>query len=313
MKSFSELSLSALLKSNLKKHGFTEPTPVQALAIEPALAGRDLVATAQTGTGKTLAFVLPLIQLLGKEPHRAGIRAMILSPTRELAIQIAEAFGQMAAGSGIRAAVVVGGLGEGPQLQAIRKGAQVIVATPGRLYDFLTRELVNLAGVRILVLDEADRMLDMGFLPPSNGLWRPHRRIARRCFSRPPSNPRSNTWWRRKSATPCASRWVPPPSPSSKWTCTFMKWSRIANWRCWRPCCGKRLVRSWSSPAPSTAPTASRSAWPRAARRPPPFTATAPRTSATRHCAASRTDTTASWWPPTWRRAGFTWTASPTW
>jgi ATP-dependent RNA helicase RhlE len=165
MKSFSELSLSALLKSNLKKHGFTEPTPVQALAIEPALAGRDLVATAQTGTGKTLAFVLPLIQLLGQEPHRAGIRAMILSPTRELAIQIAEAFGQMAAGSGIRAAVVVGGLGEGPQLQAIRKGAQVVIATPGRLYDFLTRELVNLAGVRILVLDEADRMLDMGFLP----------------------------------------------------------------------------------------------------------------------------------------------------
>jgi len=165
MKSFSELSLSALLKSNLQKHGFTEPTPVQALAIEPALAGRDLVATAQTGTGKTLAFVLPLIQLLGKEPHRAGIRAMILSPTRELAIQIAEAFGKMAAGSGIRAAVVVGGLGERPQLQAIRKGAQVIVATPGRLYDFLTRELVNLAGVRILVLDEADRMLDMGFLP----------------------------------------------------------------------------------------------------------------------------------------------------
>src|ERR1017187_9032831 len=165
MKSFSELSLSALLKSNLKKHGFTEPTPVQALTSEPALAARGLVATAQTGTGKTLAFVRPLIQLPGQEPHRAGVRAMILSPTRELAIQITEAFGQMAAGSGIRAAVVVGGLGEGPQLQAIRKGAQVVIATPGRLYDFLSRELVNLAGVRILVLDEADRMLDMGFLP----------------------------------------------------------------------------------------------------------------------------------------------------
>ncbi len=165
MKSFSELSLSALLKSNLSRHGFTEPTPVQALAIGPALAGRDLVATAQTGTGKTLAFVLPLLQLLGKEPACAGVRALILSPTRELAIQISEVFAKMATGAGMRAAVVVGGLGERPQLQSIRDGAQVVIATPGRLEDFLHRRLVDLSGVRILVLDEADRMLDMGFLP----------------------------------------------------------------------------------------------------------------------------------------------------
>ena len=173
MKSFSELSLSALLKSNLVKHGFTEPTPIQALAIAPALDGRDLVATAQTGTGKTLAFVLPLIQLLGKEPRQAGIRAVILSPTRELAMQTSETFTKMAAGSGIRAAVVVGGLGEGKQLQTIRKGAQVLIATPGRLYDFLDRSLVNLGGVRMLVLDEADRMLDMGFLPTIKKIMAP--------------------------------------------------------------------------------------------------------------------------------------------
>ena len=164
MKSFSELSLSAPLKSNLSKHGFTELTAVQAEAIEPALAGRDLVATAQTGTGKTLAFVLPLIQLLGKEPAASGIRGLVLSPTRELAIQSHETFAKMAVGTGLRAAVVVGGLNEKTQLQAIRKGAQVLIATPGRLIDFLDRQLVNLGTVRMLVLDEADRMLDMGFL-----------------------------------------------------------------------------------------------------------------------------------------------------
>ena len=126
MKSFSEFSISAPLKSNLAKHGFTVPTPVQAQAIGPALEGRDLVATAQTGTGKTLAFVLPIIHLLAKQPS-PGIRAVILSPTRELAIQINETFAKMAAGTGIRAAVVVGGLNERTQLQSIRKGAQVLI------------------------------------------------------------------------------------------------------------------------------------------------------------------------------------------
>ena len=164
MKNFSELSLSARLKGNLQKHGFAVPTPVQAQAIPPALDGQDLVATAQTGSGKTLAFVLPLIQLLERN-SAAGIRGLILTPTRELAIQIEETFARMAAGSAIRAAVVVGGVSERTQLNAIRKGAQVLIATPGRLYDFLSRNLVNLAGVRMLVLDEADRMLDMGFLP----------------------------------------------------------------------------------------------------------------------------------------------------
>jgi ATP-dependent RNA helicase RhlE len=165
MKSFSEFPLSALLKSNLVKNGFKEPTPVQAQAIEPALAGRDVVATAQTGTGKTLAFVLPMIDILAKEPSRSGVRAVILSPTRELALQSHETFVKMAAGSPIRSAVVIGGVGEGSQLQSIRKGVQVIIATPGRLYDFLSRGLIALGNVRILVLDEADRMLDMGFLP----------------------------------------------------------------------------------------------------------------------------------------------------
>jgi ATP-dependent RNA helicase RhlE len=165
MNTFSDLPLSPLLKTNLTRHGFSVPTPVQAMAIEPALAGKNLVATAQTGTGKTLAFVLPVIQALSAKRTPGVIRAVILSPTRELALQINETFAKIAAGTGVSAAVVVGGMSEKAQLQAIRKGAQVLIATAGRLYDFLSRKLVNLGSANIVVLDEADRMLDMGFLP----------------------------------------------------------------------------------------------------------------------------------------------------
>ncbi len=165
MNKFSELSLSLVLGNNLAKYGFVEPTPVQAAAIPPALAGQDVVATAQTGTGKTLAFVLPILHSLTREPLTAGVSTVILSPTRELAIQIHEVFAKMAIGTGVRAAVVVGGMSEQAQLLNIRKGAQVLIATPGRLSDFLNRRLVRLGSVRHLVLDEADRMLDMGFLP----------------------------------------------------------------------------------------------------------------------------------------------------
>ncbi len=165
MKTFSELSLSPLLAANLSRNGFVTPTAIQAAAIKPALAGKDLIATAQTGTGKTLAFLLPVIHSLTGREFAAGIRTVILSPTRELALQINDTFVKLAAGTGLRTAVVVGGLSEHSQLQAIRKGAQVVIATAGRLYDFLNRGLVNLGQVQILVLDEADRMLDMGFLP----------------------------------------------------------------------------------------------------------------------------------------------------
>jgi ATP-dependent RNA helicase RhlE len=164
MNNFSELSLSSVLRSNLGKHGFVTPTPVQAQAIPPALDGRDIVATAQTGTGKTLAFVVPMLQILAQKPA-GGVKALILSPTRELAIQINETFSKLAVGTGMKAAVVVGGLSESNQLRAINHGAQVLIATPGRLCDFLKRRLAPLGGVQILVLDEADRMLDMGFLP----------------------------------------------------------------------------------------------------------------------------------------------------
>ncbi len=159
------MPLSPVLKANLAQGGFVEATPIQSMAIEPALAGQDLVATAQTGTGKTLAFLLPVIQSLATKQGPRGVRAVILSPTRELALQIHETFDKMAAGTGVRATAVVGGMSERSQLQSIRKGSQALIATAGRLYDFLSRGLIDLGAAHILVLDEADRMLDMGFLP----------------------------------------------------------------------------------------------------------------------------------------------------
>lgn len=165
MKTFSELSLSPVLLANISRLNITTPTPVQALSVPPGLMGKDLVATAQTGTGKTLAFLIPTLEMLTKAEKKPGVQALVLSPTRELAIQIQKAFVELARGTGFRAAIVVGGLNENGQLNDIRQGAQVVIATPGRLCDFLDRNLVKLSTVKMLVLDEGDRMLDMGFLP----------------------------------------------------------------------------------------------------------------------------------------------------
>jgi len=161
---FSQFSLSAALMARLKANKFEIPTPVQAAAIPPALEGRDVLATAQTGTGKTLSFLIPIMQMLEKTEGR-GAQALILLPTRELAMQVEAAFRALRSSNGPTAAVVVGGLSEHTQLDAIRRGARLIVATPGRLEDFLKRKLVRLDQVKILVLDEVDRMLDMGFQP----------------------------------------------------------------------------------------------------------------------------------------------------
>jgi len=140
------------------------PTPVQAAAIPQALEGKDVIATAHTGTGKTLAFLIPVMEKLSVQ-RAAGIAALVLVPTRELAMQVLAQYDALRSKQNPPAALVVGGLPEGRQLDAIRRGARLVVATPGRLEDYLERRLVSLAGVKTLVLDEADRMLDMGFLP----------------------------------------------------------------------------------------------------------------------------------------------------
>ena len=164
MQSFSELSISPSLKERLSAARFSAPTPVQAAAIPQALGGKDVIAAAQTGTGKTLAFLIPVMEKLSAQ-EAAGIAALVLVPTRELAMQVAAQHDALRSKQTQPAALVVGGLAEGRQLDAIRRGARLIVATPGRLEDYLDRKLVSLAGVKTLVLDEADRMLDMGFLP----------------------------------------------------------------------------------------------------------------------------------------------------
>jgi ATP-dependent RNA helicase RhlE len=160
---FSEMTLSAAMQTKLAAAKFEIPTPVQEAAIPPALDGRDLLATAQTGTGKTLAFLIPIIEHM-QQSQTKGLEALVLVPTRELALQVAEEYEKLRPAKLPIAAKVIGGVPERRQLQDMKK-ARIVVATPGRLVDFLQRRLVNLSNVRTLVLDEADRMLDMGFLP----------------------------------------------------------------------------------------------------------------------------------------------------
>jgi ATP-dependent RNA helicase RhlE len=161
---FSHLQLHAQLLLGLKDLGFTRPTPIQAEAIPPALEGRDLLACAMTGSGKTAAFLLPVLhQLIGRP--RGTTRALVLTPTRELAAQIVEDLTALAMHTPITAAAVFGGVGMGPQEHAFRSGVDVIVGTPGRLLDHFRAPYARLGGLQFLILDEADRMLDMGFLP----------------------------------------------------------------------------------------------------------------------------------------------------
>jgi ATP-dependent RNA helicase RhlE len=161
---FSQFKFHPNLQQGLKDLGFTQPTPIQTDAIPPALEGRDVLACAMTGSGKTAAFLLPILHRLIAKP-RGVTRALVLTPTRELAAQIAEDLTDLAVHTPITGAAVFGGVGMGPQEHAFRSGVDVIVATPGRLLDHFRAPYAKLAALEYLVLDEADRMLDMGFLP----------------------------------------------------------------------------------------------------------------------------------------------------
>ncbi len=171
VRSFTDLPLTPAMRDAIAGAGYAIPTPIQAQAIGPILEGRDLIGCAQTGTGKTAAFTIPIVERLagaGSRPAAqggSGPRALVLAPTRELALQIAETFDMLGDGHGIRTVVLIGGEAMGPQLAGLGKRPAVIVATPGRLFDHIERRTVSLGSLRIVVLDEADRMLDMGFAP----------------------------------------------------------------------------------------------------------------------------------------------------
>lgn len=162
---FSELGLIDPIVKALQQEGYTNPTPIQTGAIPPALSGRDVLGCAQTGTGKTCAFATPILQRLNKkQPNPKVIRALILTPTRELAIQIGDSFKAYGCNLSLRHTVIFGGVGQQPQVDAIKKGLDILVATPGRLLDLHGQGLLDLSHIQIFVLDEADRMLDMGFI-----------------------------------------------------------------------------------------------------------------------------------------------------
>ncbi len=168
---FSKLGLSPKVLEGVTAAGYTDPTPIQLRAIPLLMAGRDLIGCAQTGTGKTAAFALPILSRL---EQRGALRALVLEPTRELAAQVETAIHDYGRFTNLRTAVVFGGTGYGRQDQVLRQGVDILVATPGRLLDQIKRGMVKLNQIEILVLDEADRMLDMGFMPDV-------RRIIERC------------------------------------------------------------------------------------------------------------------------------------
>ncbi|MGH8668348.1 MAG: DEAD/DEAH box helicase [Burkholderiales bacterium] len=169
-KSFDQLGLSAELQRAVREQGYTDPTPIQAQAIPVVLAGRDLLGAAQTGTGKTAGFALPILQLLSSKansshsPARHPVRVLIITPTRELAAQVEQDIRTYGKFVSVKTSLVYGGVGMQPQIDALRRGVDILVATPGRLLDHVQQKTVDLRQVEILVLDEADRMLDMGFI-----------------------------------------------------------------------------------------------------------------------------------------------------
>ena len=253
---FKELNLSAPLLRSVQEAGYETPSPIQAAAIPPVLAGRDLMGCAQTGTGKTAAFALPMLdRLTANAPRRKGaVRALILTPTRELALQIGESFDAYGKYLKLRSTVIFGGVGQAPQVEALKKGVDILIACPGRLNDLIGQGFIDLSALEIFVLDEADRMLDMGFVHD-----------VKKVIAKLPAQ-RQNLMF---SATMPAeieqlasctslplSRWTrcPARSTASSRACTM--WKRATKSSCCRgssKICSRRWSTHWCSAAPSTA------------------------------------------------------------
>ncbi len=161
---FNDFDFHPNVAAGVKAAGYVTPTPIQTQAIPPVLEGHDVMGLAQTGTGKTAAFVLPILHRLMQGP-RGRVRALVIAPTRELAQQIHEAIGGLGKQTRLRSATIYGGVGMNPQIEKLRNGAEIVVACPGRLLDHIKQRTINLSHLEVLVLDEADRMFDMGFLP----------------------------------------------------------------------------------------------------------------------------------------------------
>ena len=315
--SFSGLGLADPLLRALADVGYTSPTPIQAKAIPVVLTGRDLLAAAQTGTGKTAGFTLPILQRLLDNPMQTRKpgrpRCLILTPTRELTAQVEESVKAYAKYTRIRSVLIFGGVSINPQIQALRQPVDILVATPGRLLDHVQQGTVDLSGVEIFVLDEADRMLDMGFihdirrviakLPAKrqnllfSATFSPEiRSLAHGLLD----NPAEVDVAPRNTASELVAQSAHlVPKTRKRALLSYLIGSR--RWRC------------WSSPRPSTAPTAWPSSWARTASKRWPSTATRARGPAPGRCRASRTAACPCWWPPTSRRAVWTSTSCRTW
>jgi ATP-dependent RNA helicase RhlE len=166
-KTFQDLNIIAPILKAVADEGYTHPTPIQEQSIPIVMEGKDLLGCAQTGTGKTAAFAIPILQLIHAKPKSAGIKkikVLVLTPTRELAIQIAESFSVYGGNLGVNNLVIFGGVPQGAQVKALKAGIDILVATPGRLLDLIGQNFISLKDIEIFVLDEADRMLDMGFI-----------------------------------------------------------------------------------------------------------------------------------------------------
>ena len=180
--SFMDLGLDASVVEAVDKAGYPHPTEIQEHAIPPALAGKDVLGIAQTGTGKTASFVLPMISMLNRGRAKARMpRSLVVAPTRELASQVAQNFESYAVSSNLKMSLLIGGVSFNEQLVKIDRGVDVLIATPGRLLDHFDRGRLLLSGVKILVIDEADRMLDMGFIPDIERIFSLIPLPARRC------------------------------------------------------------------------------------------------------------------------------------